>query len=355
MALFSRRGSSDPTPTPAGDSPEIGAPEPAAQEPAAQEPAPAVNISVGTFRGLGSEAAPAPAAAPDAAAIAAAANAPRPLPLAPIAPPAQTQTVEGIIDNVLLRETLARLEAGATNEQFLGVLRQVLQGHLILRVHGNAQEQLSAGKPLEISILRDGENSYLMAFSSGAALKAAESTATVPETSAIAQAVPAVITQVVDGGFQGMVIDHASAPHRVVFPTEVLRKALADADPTLLVKNLLAVPHADGVEPKLADALERSSLWVAANEGPDGAAGIAEMRGAGGLRFLQLFTHPLEVIALGRGDRPVPFPPANLARVLTEQPGIAGVLIDPAGPSAVIGRAALAGVMALAEQPATEV
>ena len=66
---------------------------------------------------------------------------------------AQTETVAGHEDNVLLREALAEVEAGATNEQLLGVLRQALQGHLFLRVNGDARAQISEGKPLSVAVV----------------------------------------------------------------------------------------------------------------------------------------------------------------------------------------------------------
>src|SRR5690606_36260699 len=94
------------------------------------------------------------------------------LPLAPAMPPEQTHTVEGLIDNVLLREALAQVEEGATNEQLLGVMRQSLQGHLYLRVHGDAREQMASDEPLSISIIRDEDQSFMLAYSSGAALRA---------------------------------------------------------------------------------------------------------------------------------------------------------------------------------------
>ncbi|PJI52141.1 hypothetical protein CTI14_47420, partial [Methylobacterium radiotolerans] len=67
-----------------------------------------------------------------------------------------------------------------------------------------------------------------------------------------------------------------------------------------------------------------------------GQVGIAEAQTADGRRFLQLFSHPLEVIALGRGDRPLPFEPDQLAKVLSSHSEMAGVIIDSAGPSMVV-------------------
>ena len=361
MALFSRRKKSDPTPE---EQPEV-APEAAPDTvPDAEEapPAPEISISVQAFRGMGSQAGGEVSLEPDAAEAPALQNtasratppvAPpeRPLPLAPIAPPAQTQSVPGMQDNVLLRETLARLDGEPSNEQLLGVLRQLLQGHLILRVHGDAQEQLAQGKSLSIGIARDGDRSFMLAFSSAAALrKALQQDSGDPQgVSAVAQPVMGVLSQVVSGGFTGLILDNASAPHRVVFPTEVLKKAIEEADPRLPIKSVLAVPHENGVEAPAAAAIAVGKMWVAGGEQPDGQIGIAEMRAPDGARFLQVFSHPLEVVAMGRGERPLPFSAAQLGKVLRAQAELTGVIVDPAGPSAVIRREALTEVIALAE------
>lgn len=358
MALFSRRKKTDPTPEVA-EAPESAAPE-AEEAPAAPE----VNISVQAFRGVGAQAGPevaleesdaaAPAPAPVQAAAPAAPASPqpaaeRPLPLAPIAPPAQNHTVPGMQDNVLLREALARLDEKPTNEQLLGVLRQALQGHLILRVHGDAQEQLKQGQALSIGILRDGDRSFLLAFSSAEALRRVLVQDSDPkDSSAVAQPVSAVLHQVIAGDFTGLILDNASAPHRAVFPTEILKKAIDEADPKLAVKGILAVPQESGVEGLVADALKTTKMWVAAGTQPTGEVGIAEMKSPDGSRFLQLFSHPLEVVALGRGERPLPFTPEQLGKVLKSQSGLSGVLVDPAGPSAVVRREALTELIALA-------
>src|SRR5690606_8461131 len=115
-----------------------------APEAEAEAAAPSVGISVQAFRGVGADAGPEvalpteqesarPAVAPkppSSAPTTPAAPVKRTLPLAAALPPEQTETVPGMKDNVLLREALAELAEGATNEQLLGVLRQALQGHL---------------------------------------------------------------------------------------------------------------------------------------------------------------------------------------------------------------------------------
>lgn len=382
MALFSRRKkSSDDVVVPAVDAPETdasgaSAAEPEGSEQAVSEPAaeaPSIGISVQAFRGVGAEAGPEVALPDPDAQTGVAASAPRPvapsgppapsspapepaiakdrgLPLAPNLPPEQTETIAGMKDNVLLREALKEVEAGATNEQLLGVLRQALQGHLYIRVIGDARTQISEGTPLAVAVVRDAERQFMLAFSSAGAVrdsvKLEEDTAA---TSAVAQPVTTVLQQVVSGDFAGLIVDNASAPHRVVFPTELLQKTLEQADVDMTVKTLLAAPREQDSTVKVGEALATKKMWVAVNDGGGtGQPGIAEAQTADGRRFLQLFSHPLEVIALGRGDRPLPFEPQQLAKVLSSHSEMAGVIVDSAGPSIVVERDALAPVLVLA-------
>lgn len=379
MALFSRRKKHVDKPDAEREAPvdatvdETAEPaaEPAAGDGGHGEPAPAISISVQAFRGVGAQAGPEvslpvdpaaettrgggrPAPHPRPAAgvpVIAQEGGARPrLPLAPAMPPEQTHTVEGLTDNVLLRTALAELEEGATNEQLLGVMRQSLQGHLYLRVHGDAREQISSGKPLSVGVVRDGDRSFMLAYSSGAALRASvQGTEDAASTSAVAQPATAVYQQVVAGGFTGIIIDNSSAPHRAVFPTELLKRALEQGDAEMSVKTLLAGPRDESTPVRVAEALARTRSWVAINDGGNGQpVGIAEARTADGRRFLQLFSHPLEVVVLGRKDQAMPFEPEQLAKVLTEHPEIEGVLVDVAGPSIAIDRADLSAVMVIA-------
>ena len=329
---------------------------------------PQIGISVQAFRGVGADAGPAvtlpdpaeqaaqrPAAAPKVQATPTAPAAPaapekRSLPLAPALPPEQTESVPGMKDNVLLRTALAELGEGASNEQLIGVLRQMLQGHLYLRVHGDARTQISEGKPLSIAVVRDGERAFMLAFSSAIAVRDSVQRETEPTaTSAVAQPVTAVLQQVVSGEFSGLIIDNASGPHRAVFPVEVLERALQQADADMTIKALLAAPREKDTAQKVGNALGSASIWVAVNDGTGGApVGIAEARTTDGRRFLQVFSHPLEIVALGRGDKPLQFSPERLAKVLTEHAEIAGVLVDSAGPSIVVERDALSSVLVLA-------
>lgn len=335
--------------------------------------APSIGISVQAFRGVGAEAGPEvdlPAAEgiptsdaqPGAAPPVAPQTPPRPaaqpetpqerrLPLASVLPPEQTETVAGMKDNVLLREALTEIEAGATNDQLLGVMRQALQGHLYIRVNGDARAQISEGKALSVAVVRDSEDKqYMLAFSSAGAVRdSVQLEADPSSTSAVAQPVTSVLQQVVSGDFAGLIVDNASAPHRVVFPTELLQKTLEQADVDMTVKSILAAPREQDSVVKVGEALASTRMWVAVNDGTGGGpVGIAEAQTTDGRRFLQLFSHPLEVIALGRGDRPLPFAPEQLAKVLTSHADIAGVIVDSAGPSIVVERDALTPVLVLA-------
>ncbi|KJQ55014.1 SseB family protein [Microbacterium sp. SA39] len=379
MALFSRRKKSSDDANPlAADASDLESSSPAAADAETTsaepvEPAPSIGISVQAFRGVGAEAGPAVAPPAPETSSDAAASAPRPvapsglptppvaapeqaiakdrrLPLAPLLPPEQTETVAGMKDNVLLREALKEVEAGASNEQLLGVLRQALQGHLYIRVIGDARAQISEGKPLAVAVVRDSERQFMLAFSSAAAVRDSVQLEDDPSTSsAVAQPSTSVFQQVVSGDFAGLIVDNASAPHRVVFPTELLQKTLDQADVDMTVKSLLAASREQDSTVKVGEALASTRMWVAVNDGAGtGQVGIAEAQTADGRRFLQLFSHPLEVIALGRGDRPLPFEPEQLAKVLSSHSEMAGVIIDSAGPSLVVERDALAPVLVLA-------
>lgn len=374
MALFSRRKKTDdaqaepeaPIEADAEDGDGNAAGSAPAEEQAG-EPVPEIGISVQAFRGVGAAAGPevtlpdpaepARSSRPAAPAQTSAAQGQtqttpqteqnRALPLAPALPPEQTESVPGMKDNVLLRTALAELQEGATNDQLIGVLRQMLQNHLYLRVHGDARAQLAEGKPLSIAVVRDGERSYMLAFSSAAAVRESVQRETDPSaTSAIAQPVTAVLHQLISGDFAGLILDNASGVHRAVFPVEVLKKALEQADVNMTIKMLLAAPRDQDSVQKVGDALATTKMWVAVNDGGGkGAVGIAEARTADGRRFLQLFSHPLEVVALGRGDRSLPFEPDQLAKVLSGHDEIAGVIVDSAGPSIVVERSALGAVL----------
>ncbi len=254
-------------------------------------------------------------------------------------------------DNILLHAALARLDAEPSKVQLVDVCRQMLQGELILSVEGDAQAQISRDERLRLAVLREGEHRFLLAFSTAEAFEAMRARQPGSATSSMfVQPVTAVLAQLASGDFAGLALNSASAPHSAIVPTAAVTALLADADPALTVKSLLAGPRDAAIEAAVAEALTTTRMWVAAHKTPSGEVALAQVElpdEPGGL--LQLFSHPWEVAALGRGDRALPFVPAQLAQTLNEQPMTRGVLIDPAGPSLVVSRAALSAVIALAE------
>ncbi|MDN3495831.1 SseB family protein [Planococcus sp. APC 4015] len=329
MALFSRR----PQPTP--DEPDAPSEPVTPDVPVAEPPAEAtasVGISVSSFQGLGSG--PAQAA---------------PAPAAPAAPPV-LETVPGLRDNVVLREALAGMPENPSPQQLLDLSRQVLQGHLFLRVKGDARALIAEGKELPLAVAAIGDRRFALAYSSGAALQASIRADGDATTSALGQPSITVLRHVRDGALEGLIIDPASAPARAILPRALIERMLSAGDETLAVKTLLSQGRTEAIPAAVADALTRAPLWVAVNNPVEGApAGIAESRSQDGGRYLELFTHPLEIAAMARADRAAPITGAQLATALRADPGISGVLIDPRGPWIRLNREELAPVLALAD------
>lgn len=345
---------------------------PAAPAAPGQDAAPQVNISVSSFRGLGGEAGPevAPPPAdqpprdpriptpndtlkPGTAGAQPAAPAPRELPLAPAAPPERLETVPGLRDNALLRDALAALPEKPTGAQLIGVVRQLMQGHVFLRVQGNAREQLAEGNGrLSFGIARDGDRTYMLVFSSGKALHDAVRADGDASTSAVGQPVGAILKHLVEQDFAGLIVDNNSAPHRAVLPREVLERALSQADPAMRLKGAVAAPREADTPHRIASLIaEGVPLWVAIGKAveDDTQMGIAEARLANGTRLLQVFSHPLEIAAQGREERALPLAAAKLGKVLRDHEAVGGIILDPAGPLITLTRDELAPVIALAE------
>ena len=377
MGLFSRKKNDDDQPAAevsaqpaeaADTAAAAEAPDHAEQEtpetPA--EPTPQVGISLSSFRGLGGDAGPRPPVTPQGdpripsphdtlrPGTAPAQPAPRELPLAPAAPPEQLETVPGLRDNALLRDALAALPESATGVQMLGVVRQLLQGHVFLRVQGNAREQLAEGNGrLSFGIARDGDKTYMLVFSSGKALHDAVRADGDASTSAVGQPVSQILKHVIDQNFAGIIVDNNSAPARAVLPREVLERALSTIDPGLRLKSAVAAPRDADSPRKVAEVLAAGvPLWVAVGkaEGND-QVGIAEARLADGTRLLQVYSHPLEVAAQGRDERALPLSVGRVAQILREHEALGGLLIDPAGPLITLSRDELAPVLALPPEP----
>jgi len=232
----------------------------------------------------------------------------------------------------------------------LSVARQLLQGTVYLRVKGNAQELMSAGEALPLAIATREEGQFVMMYSSGAALAAAVEADGDTETSAMGQPAVGVLQYVLQGDFAGIMIDHASAPASVVLPRALIERMLEEWDPEGTLKKLVCGPRTERTAAEVADALTRVPLWIAVNRASDDDDwGVAESRTEAGERILPVFSHPLEVVALGRNDRPMPFTPAQLGQALRGDPGIDGIVVDAVGPWIRLDRDQLAPVMALPE------
>lgn len=387
MAVFSRRpkrGDAAPG-TPNADAEvtdaETGDAGSVAEDVAA-EPVPEVGISMSTYRGGGGEVG-APTTLPDAsapsslagssfgggafgAAAAVPAGAPASAvpnlragtPAGPAEAPPQTETVPGLRDNVLLAQALARLDAPAKPEQLLDVMRQLLQNHLFLRIKGDARAMLAEGRELPLAVARRGDDAYVLVYSTGAALQAALAADKDSNTSAVGQPALTILRHVVAGTYAGVIVDGSSAPARAVLPRAVIQAAVNQADPELRIKTALAAPRTPETAATVASALTEAPLFVAVNEtgttaeGEAPRFGIAEARTSDGRRLIEVYSHPLEVIARGRGDRPMPFLPEQLGASLRDHEAVAGVIVDAAGPWIILDRDELAPVMALPAPPA---
>jgi hypothetical protein len=305
---------------------------------AAAQDAASVSISVSSYGGLG---APAPRTAPPAKP-----TVPAPTPRVSVdaatrtAPP-QTETVPGLRDNALVRAALASVGESAPPQALLDVARQMLQGHLFLRVKGDARSLLAEGKDLPLAMVTLGERRFAVAYSSGAALQAAIRADGDLETSAMGQPVLSVVRHVLGGDFDGLILDHSSAPARAVLPKELLKRMVAKIDEQLTLKTLLAGERTAETAAAVVKALATVPLWVAVGSLPDGRPGIAEGRSAEGERFLEIFSHPLEVAVLGRQDQAAPLTAAQLAGALRADEGLSGVVVDPAGPWIRLSRSEL--------------
>ncbi|WP_137844207.1 SseB family protein [Microbacterium sp. 2FI] len=337
MAFFSRRkGGADQPDSPEGadaaaeDSGTLDAVEVTDAE---TEAAASVSISMSSFQGLGGK----------REAAAAAGITPRPR--GPETAPTNVETVPGLRDNVLVRDALAPLSIPPTPADLLNVVRQLLQGHLFLRVKGDARALLAEGKQLPLAVATIGERRFALAYSSGAGLQSSVRADGDRDTSAMAQPALVVIRHVLASGYDGLILDHSSAPARAVLPREVLEKALEKLDESLTVKTLLAGERTPETAAAVVDALARVPLWVAVGRGANGAPGIAEGRTSDGSRYLEVFTHPLEVAVMTRSDQAAPLTAAQLAGALNADAGLSGVMVDPAGPWIRLTREELAPLL----------
>ena len=354
MALFSRRKKSDSDDVSAdrpddviepGEQPVDPADAPASEAPAA--PVPQVNISTSSFRGVGApvDAAPVTDSTPP---VAARPSARQP---GPMEAPEGLESIPGLRDNALLAIALAEISGQPEPAQLLNVARQLLQGHVFLRVKGDARALLAEGKDLPLAVATRGDEQLVLAYSSGRALTQSVEADGDRDTSAMGQPVMALMRHVIGGPYAGVVLDHSSGDARAVLPTALLERMVSEADPDLRIKTALSEKRTESTASTIVDAvLAGAPLWIAVAQSEEGGpVGVAESRTATGERFLEVFSHPLELLALGRGDQAVPLQTEQLAKALAGDDGLTGLLVDPAGPWIRLNRDDLAGVLALAE------
>ncbi|WP_394278454.1 hypothetical protein [Microbacterium sp.] len=356
MALFSRRPKNqpdEPAETPIDADPavadvhdEVSAAVAAEEADKAEaEPVPHVSISMSTY---GKPARPAnrPAAAPASGLT---------LPRVPAEAPARTEGRKGMPDNTLLMAALAGLPEQPDNAAVLNVMRQALQGTLYLRILGDAREQLNAGEPLRLAISTIGDKKFLLAYTGAAGIQAGVGADPDTNTSILGQPAQAVLKNTVDAGYDGLILDHAGPGRRIVLTSALIIRTLEQADPDFTIKNLLSDTRSDATARYVVDALLTKRVYIAAGKRGDGKSlGIAEARGADGTRHLQVFSHPLEVLALRRDDQPMPITVGQLGAALAGDPALTGLLVDAAGPWIRLDREQLAPILNAAQAPDAE-
>lgn len=352
MALFSRRSKQSSEPAESSEPLEAAPAEGTGAEPATTDTpeapideapdaaaAASVGISVSSYRGMGSAPVQAPAPAPAPAPVRRAAP--------PETAPPATETLPGLRDNVLLGAALADLGPTPTPAQILEVSRQLLQGQLLLRVKGDARSLLAQGTQPPLAVVKHGDETFVVVYSSGAAMAASVRNDGDTDTSAMGQAAVQIIRYVLASPHAGIVVDPASAPASAVLRREMLEKLFEGADPAATIKTLLVSERTPATALAVSDALSRVPFWVAVSKvGDTDRLGVAEARTAEGERFLEIFSHPLEAVVLGRGDRPAPMTAEQLGKALRSDPELTGVLVNPAGPWIRLTRADLAGLIA---------
>ncbi len=266
MALFSRRKKSDsddasvdrPDTTiepgeqpvdPSGPSDAAPAADTTPEAPA--EAAPTVGISMSSFRGVGAGPEPAPSLT-NAPPVAARPSARQPGPMeAPEAP----ETVQGLRDNALLGNALAEISGQPEPAQLLNVARQLLQGHVFLRVKGDARALLAEGKDLPLAVANRGDEQLVLAYSGGLALRASVEADGDHDTSAMGQPVMALLRHVLSGPYAGIVLDPASGDNRAVLPKALLERMVAEVDPELRIKTALCETRTDETVSTVVDAI----------------------------------------------------------------------------------------------------
>ncbi|MCK6081700.1 SseB family protein [Microbacterium sp. EYE_5] len=346
MALFSRRPkktSDDAVETAVDAEPAVADVQQdvnaaVAAEEADAEDVPHVPISVSTYGQPARRPAPAPTPA-------------APLPQAAETAPERTEGRAGVPDNTLLMRELAALPETPDNAAVLGVMRQALQGNLYLRILGDARAQMTAGEPLRLAISILNDKKFLLAYTGTAAVEAGVAEETDSQTSVLGQPANRVLQNAIDAGYDGVMLDHAGPGRRIVLPVGLITQSLSQADPDFTIKNLLSDARTDATARYVVEAIVKGRSWIAAGTRTDGEGmGIAEARSAEGTRYLQVFSHPLEVLTVRREDQPIPVTAAQLGAALLSEPDLSGILVDPAGPWIRIERTQLEPLIDAARQ-----
>jgi hypothetical protein len=349
MALFSRRKKSDSDDVSVDRPDDVTEPGEQPVDPAGETPAtlvPQVTISTSSFRGVGAPADANPVA-DSTPPVAARPSVRQP---GPMEAPEGFESIPGLRDNALLAIALAEITGQAEPPQLLNVARQLLQGHVFLRVRGDARALLAEGKDLPLAVAARGDEQLVLAYSSGEALSKSVQADGDRDTSAMGQPVMALMKHALSGPYAGVVLDHASGDARAVLPTALLERMVSEADPELRIKTALSEKRTGQTASTIVEAIVAGApLWIAVSQTEGGAVGVAESRTATGERYLEVFSHPLELLALGRGDQAVPLKNEQLAKALVGDEGLTGLLVDPAGPWIRLTRDDLAGLLALAE------
>lgn len=328
MGLFSKRNASDARS--AAVEAETSAPEdevdPAAE---ATETVPQVSISVTTVN--------AAARTPEApVSVPAAAPAPAPAPVEPDS-------------NVDLAQALTALAEGGDERAMMHVLRQSIQGKLLLStsLDGVSEEDKAAGR-IPLGVHRDPEGAvYLLAFTSSRELEKTR-TADGPVTGVAVDAVWA-LRQATGDGYAGIVLNPADGKASAVVPKTLIVRLFGDGRNNDLAKQALAQPREPDALQQLVAALAAHGGFVAGRaevdeDGNRKTVGIAETR-LGERRLLEVFTSPIEIAALGRGDDAYPVTAAELAAALRSDEGITGIIVNPAAPWLDVDRAQLAPLL----------
>ena len=281
----------------------------ARQQPRAD--AASVGISVSAYRGMGRSSPSAHRRLPAAARAAARRGAP-----APRGRPPTTETLPGSATTCCSSRRWRALGTPPTPPTSSRSRVSCMQGHLFLASRATRGRCSPQGKQPPLAVAQVGEKRSSLAFSERRArcTRACSATATT-DTSAMGQPALAVLRYVLAGPHAGIVIDPSSAPARAVLPRDLLEKIFEGRPRAHDQDAPRRGAHRRRRRPPSRDALSRVPFWVAVRRvGESGPLGVAEARTADGERFIELYSHPLEVVALGRGDQPAPMTGEQLGK-----------------------------------------